>query len=79
MAAILLQHGRHTTGPLIERYLARLHREGQMQMDDAAEAFRLFYGLTIQDSQIRALLGEPPPKPPNAPRWLGQPWAGSSR
>jgi hypothetical protein len=50
-----------------------------MQMDDAAEAFRLFYGRTIQDSQIRALLGEPPPKPPNAPRWLGQPWAGSSR
>jgi hypothetical protein len=35
-----------------------------MQMDDAAEAFRLFYGLTIQDSQIRALLGEPPPKAP---------------
>ena len=30
-------------------------------MDDPAEAFRLFYGLTIQDSQIRALLGEPPP------------------
>jgi AcrR family transcriptional regulator len=64
LAGILLQHGRHTTGPLIERYLARLHRDGQMQMDDAAEAFRLFYGLTIQDSQIRALLGEPPPKAP---------------
>ena len=61
LAAILLQHGRHTTGPLVERYLARLHREGLMQMDDPAEAFRLFYGLTIQDSQIRALLGEPPP------------------
>jgi hypothetical protein len=30
-------------------------------MEDPAEAFRLFYGLTIQDSQIRALLGEPPP------------------
>jgi AcrR family transcriptional regulator len=61
LAAILLQHGRHTTGPLVERYLARLHREGLMQMDDPAEAFRLFYGLTIQDSQIQALLGEPPP------------------
>jgi hypothetical protein len=24
----------------------------------------LFYGLAIQDSQIRALLGEPPPNPP---------------
>jgi AcrR family transcriptional regulator len=64
LAAILLQHGRHTTGPLVERYLAQLHREGLMQMDDPAEAFRLFYGLTIQDSQIRALLGE---QPPNAP------------
>jgi AcrR family transcriptional regulator len=64
LAAILLQQGRHTTGPLVERYLAQLHREGRMQMDDPAEAFRLFYGLTIQDSQIRALLGE---QPPNAP------------
>ena len=61
LAAILLQHGRHTTGPLIERYLARLHRDGLMQFEDPAEAFRLFYGLTIQDTQIRALLGEPPP------------------
>jgi AcrR family transcriptional regulator len=61
LAAMLLQHGRHTTGPLIERYLARLHRDGLMQFEDPAEAFRLFYGLTIQDSQIRALLGEPPP------------------
>jgi hypothetical protein len=32
-----------------------------MQFEDPAEGFRLFYGLTIQDSQIRALLGEPPP------------------
>jgi hypothetical protein len=55
------QPGRHTTGPLIERYLARLQQEGLMQIDDPAEAFCLFYGLTIQDSQIRALLGEPPP------------------
>jgi AcrR family transcriptional regulator len=61
LAAILLQHGRHTTGPLIERYLAQLHRDGLMQFENPAEAFRLFYGLTIQDSQIRALLGEPPP------------------
>jgi AcrR family transcriptional regulator len=61
LAAILLQQGRHTTGPLIERYLARLHQEGLIQIDDPAEAFCLFYGLAFQDSQIRALLGEPPP------------------
>jgi AcrR family transcriptional regulator len=61
LAAILLQHGRHTTGPLIERYLSQLHQDQVIQTGDAAEAFRLFYGLTIQDSQIRALLGERPP------------------
>jgi AcrR family transcriptional regulator len=61
LAAILLQQGRHTTGPLIERYLGQLHKDEVIQIDDAAEAFRLFYGLTIQDSQIRALLGESPP------------------
>jgi len=61
LAAILLQQGRHTTGPLIERYLAQLQQGGVIQIADAAEAFRLFYGLTVQDSQIRALLGEPPP------------------
>ena len=44
-----------------ERYLARLHQEGLIQIADQAEAFCLFYGLTIQDSQIRALIGEPPP------------------
>ena len=76
LAAILLQHGRHTTGPLVERYLARLHREGLMQMEDPAEAFRLFYGLTIQDSQIRALLGEPPPNTAERAKWLGRPGAG---
>jgi AcrR family transcriptional regulator len=61
LAAILLQQGRHTTGPLIERYLARLNRDGLINIDDPAEAFCLLYGLTIQDSQIRALLGEQPP------------------
>ena len=32
---------------------------------DAAEAFELLYGLVIQDTQIRVLLGESVP-PPNA-------------
>jgi AcrR family transcriptional regulator len=60
LAAILLQHGRHTTGPLVERYLAKLHRAGMINCPDPSAAFRLFYGLTVQDSQIRALLGESP-------------------
>jgi transcriptional repressor AefR-like protein len=61
LAAVLLRHGRHTTGPLIERYLATLAHTGVLAIDDPAEAFRLLYGLVIQDSQIRALLGETPP------------------
>lgn len=63
LAAVLLEHGRHTTGPLVERYLARLHEERVLALADPAEAFRLLYGLAVQDSQVRALLGEPPPGP----------------
>ncbi|HTF47360.1 MAG TPA: TetR/AcrR family transcriptional regulator C-terminal domain-containing protein [Pseudonocardia sp.] len=58
LARTLLAHGRHTTGPIVERYLAHLAAEGVLAIDDPGEAFQLFYGLVIQDLQIRALLGE---------------------
>lgn len=61
LADVLLQSGRHTTGPLVEAYLDRLHHDGLITADDPAEAFRLLYGLVVQDSQIRVLLGEKPP------------------
>jgi AcrR family transcriptional regulator len=61
LAALLLREGRHRTGPLIEKYLRQLHRDGVLHVPNPATAFRLFYGLVIQDSQIRALLGEEPP------------------
>ena len=61
LASVLLRYGRHTTGPLIERYLATLTDSRVIAIHDPAEAFRLFYGLVIQDTQIRALLGETPP------------------
>lgn len=61
LAAELLQHGRHTTGPLIERYLETLQQTGVIMIDNPSDAFTLFYGLTVQDLQIRALLGETPP------------------
>jgi AcrR family transcriptional regulator len=61
LASVLLEHGRHTTGPLVERYLARLHADGVLVAADSAAAFSLFYGLVVQDAQIRALLGEPSP------------------
>lgn len=60
LAEVLLRHGRHTTGPLLEAYLARLADSGELVIANADDAFRLLYGLVVQDSQIRALLGERP-------------------
>lgn len=61
LAEVLLRHGRFGTGPLIEDYLSRLHERAALYAPDPAESFRLFYGLVVQDSQIRVLLGDPPP------------------
>ena len=61
LAATLLEHGRHTTGPMVERYLAGLSDAGHLPVPHPGEAFRLLYGLVVQDSQIRVLLGEPRP------------------
>ncbi|GAA4975647.1 TetR/AcrR family transcriptional regulator [Actinoplanes utahensis] len=63
LAALLLRHGRHTTGPLIEDYLTRLIGQGHLRTGDPAEAFQLLYGLVVRDVQIRSLLGEPAPPP----------------
>lgn len=63
LAEILLRSGRHRIGPIVEAYLARLIDTGTLATIDPAEAFRLLYGLVIQDTQIRVLLGEPPPRP----------------
>ncbi|MDJ0767860.1 MAG: TetR/AcrR family transcriptional regulator [Ilumatobacter sp.] len=61
LAAILLESGRHRVGPIVEEYLARLADEGHLATDDPAAAFSLLYGLVVQDTQIRVLLGERPP------------------
>jgi hypothetical protein len=61
LATVLLAQGRHRTGPIVEAYLARLAAEEHLGIDDPADAFRLLYGLVIQDLRIRVLLGEPPP------------------
>lgn len=63
VAEVLLREGRHTTGPLVEYYLATLLERGELAGTDAATAFRVLYGLVVQDSQIRVLLGEPAPPP----------------
>lgn len=61
LAELLLDHGRFRTGTLAERYLARLMDDGVIRRDDPAAAFRLLYGVIVEDRQIRALLGEPVP------------------
>jgi AcrR family transcriptional regulator len=61
LSAILLEYGRVQTGALVERYLQKLMEEGMISTIDPAEAFRLLYGLIIEDRQIRVLLGDEPP------------------
>lgn len=61
LADTLLASGRHRVGPIVEEYLARLTADGVLSVDDPAAGFRLLYGLVIQDTQIRVLLGEQAP------------------
>lgn len=61
LAELLLASGRHRVGPVVEGYLARLHAEGDLYAPDPPAAYRLLYGLVVEDTQIRVLLGERPP------------------
>lgn len=61
LAELLLVSGRYRVGPLVEGYLAEQHRRGAIRAPDPAGAFRLLYGLIVEDIQIRVLLGEEPP------------------
>lgn len=61
LASRLLHSGRHRAGPRVERDLARLAAAGRLRVDDPADAYRVLFGLVVQDTQIRVLLGEPPP------------------
>ena len=58
---LLLRWGRHQVGPIVEEYLGVLDDRGIIRSPDLGEAFELLYGLLIRDTQIRVLLGEPPP------------------
>lgn len=61
LGALLLREGRFRTGPIVEAALARMAADGHLAIEDPADAFGLLYGLAVQDTQIRALLGGPPP------------------
>lgn len=61
IATVLLAHGRHRVGPLVETYLARLADDGHLDISDPRDAFELLFGLVVRDTQIRVLLGESVP------------------
>ena len=61
LAAELLHSGRHRVGPIAVAYLAKLHTHGVSPHPDAEAAFSFLYGLVVQDTQIRTLLGESAP------------------
>jgi AcrR family transcriptional regulator len=61
LARLVLTHGRHRIGPIVEAYLADLDRAGVLHVPDPASAFTELYGLVVRDTQIRVLLGEPAP------------------
>ena len=61
LGAALLASGRHRVGPIVEDFLTRLDHAELLRAPDPVEAFRVLYGLVVQDTQIRVLLGEPPP------------------
>ena len=61
LAEVLLRAGRHRIGPVVRAYLALLHDAGAINAPDGEAAFTTLYGLVVRDTQIRVLLGEPPP------------------
>lgn len=58
---VVRQHGRHRVGPVVQSYLAEQHLRGCLAVPEPPAAFGLLYGLIVQDTQIRVLLGEDPP------------------
>lgn len=50
LAALVLQHGRHAVGPLVERWLTRLHTDGRLHVPDRGRSFQVLYGLVVPDA-----------------------------
>ncbi len=61
LAQLVLSGGRHGVGPLVEGVISGFHDDGLLDAPGAAAAFRQLYGLVVQDTQTRVLLGEAPP------------------
>lgn len=58
---VLRQHGRYRVGTVVQGYLAEQQGRGRLAVPEPSAAFGLLYGLIVQDTQIRVLLGEDPP------------------
>ncbi|MCO5217202.1 MAG: TetR/AcrR family transcriptional regulator [Thermomicrobiales bacterium] len=56
IATTVLQSGRFTVGPMVADYLERQAAVGRIRIESGDAAFRMLFGLIMQDSQIRALL-----------------------
>ncbi len=58
LASVLLQYGRKSVGPLIENYLCEKRSSGELVFEDTQQAFSIFYGMIMQDDQIRLILSD---------------------
>lgn len=56
IANTVLNSGRFIVGPMVAEYLERQAASGRIRITSGDDAFRLFFGLVMQDSHTRALL-----------------------
>ncbi len=56
LAETVLQSGRCVVGPMVAAYLEHQAAANRIRITSGDDAFRILFGLIMQDSQIRALL-----------------------
>lgn len=59
LGPIVLEHGPRAMGARLAPVFAQARAAGLMSDIDEADAFRLFFGLTVAELQLRCLLGDP--------------------